>query len=226
MCRQNDSHMIALLHGLMKCVDARTETLFTTVILGLFLNSICAQTPYYLTVESAPAVGEGGTVYRFYVQMQDETDRLSAVFGNDDSSLLLNTPSGAFNSTFNSSWSASGINPAFLPVFPDLADDSYATIGLTGPASTSGIVSSVDPSIVEDANQPITPYFSTPGATSLEASTLTGASWYILNTAANGLPNADMRVLIAQVTTTGPISGQLNYQVFPLGVGEREGRWR
>ena len=28
-----------------------------------------------------------------------------------------------------------------------------------------------------------------------------------------------MRVLIAQVTTAGAISGQMNYQVFPLGVG-------
>ncbi|MDA0941025.1 MAG: hypothetical protein O2990_08480, partial [Bacteroidetes bacterium] len=151
--------------------------------------------------------------------MQDPTDRMSAVFGNDQASLLINTPAGAFNSTFNSSWNASGINPAFLPVFPDMADDTYATIGLTGPASTSGIAGAADPSIVEDSNQPITPYFLTPGATNLESSTLTGASWYILNTAANGLPDANLRVLIAQVTTAGAISGQMNYQVFPLGVG-------
>ena len=104
-------------------------------------------------------------------------------------------------------------------MFPELADDTYATIGLSGPASTSGIAGAADPSIVEDANQAITPYFLTPGATNLESTTLTGASWYVLNTAANGLPDADMRVLIMQVTTTGDISGQMNYQVFPLGVG-------
>ena len=158
-------------------------------------------------------------MYRFYVQMQDATDRMSAVFGNDQASLIINTPAGAFNSAFNSSWNASGINPAFLPVFPDLADDTYATIGLEGPASTSGIAGAADPSIVEDANQPVTPYFLTPGATNLTSTTLTGASWYILNTAANGLPDANLRVLIAQVTTAGDISGQMNYQVFPLGVG-------
>ena len=158
-------------------------------------------------------------VYRFYVDMQDATDRMSAVFGNDQASLLVNTPDGAFNSPFNSSWNASGINPAFLPVFPELADDSYATIGLTGPASTSGIAGAADPSIVEDANQPITPYFLTPGATNLESTTLTGASWYVLNTAANGLPDANLQVLVMQVTTTGSISGQINFQVFPLGVG-------
>ena len=118
---------------------------------------------YTLTVEATPAITAGSTTYRFYVDMQDPTDRMSAVFGNDQASLLVNTPAGAFNSPFNSSWNASGINPAFLPVFPELADDSYATIGLTGPASTSGIAGAADPSLVEDATQPITPYFLTPG---------------------------------------------------------------
>ena len=174
---------------------------------------------YTMTVEASPAVTAGLTTYRFYVDMQDATDRMSAVFGNDQASLLVNTPGGAFNSPFNSSWNASGINPAFLPVFPDLADDTYATIGLTGPASTSGIAGAADPSIVEDATQPITPFFLTPGATNLESTTLTGSSWYVLNTAANGLPDANLQVLIMQVTTSGDISGQINYQVFPLGVG-------
>ena len=41
-------------------------------------------------------------VYRFYVQMQDVTDRMSAVFGNDQASLLVNTPDGAFNSLWRS----------------------------------------------------------------------------------------------------------------------------
>ena len=33
------------------------------------------------------------------------------------------------------------------------------------------------------------------------------------------MPDATGRVLVMQVTTTGAISGQVNYQVFPLGVG-------
>ena len=69
---------------------------------------------YPLVVEASPAVGAGGTVYRFYVQMQDASDRMSVVFGNDQESLLVNTPAGAFNSPFNSSWNASGIVSAFL----------------------------------------------------------------------------------------------------------------
>ena len=172
-----------------------------------------------MIVESSPAITPGLTTYRFYVEMQDATDRMSAVFGNDQANLMVNAPEGVFNNTFNSSWNASGINPAFLASFPELADDSYATIGLTGPASTSGIDGAADPSLVEDSTQPLSPFFLTDGATSLESNTLTGASWYVLNTAANGLPDSSGRVLIMQVTTSGDISGQINYQVFPLGVG-------
>ena len=73
-----------------------------------------AASAYSLTVESSPAVGAGGTVYRFYVNAQDATDKISAVFGNDQAHLVINTPDNIFNSTFNASWSASGINPAFF----------------------------------------------------------------------------------------------------------------
>ena len=112
---------------------------------------------YPLSVESYPAVQEGLTTYRFYINMQDPTDRMSAVYGNNDAPLYINTPDGAYNSAFNSGWSAAGINPAFLGTFPELADDTYATIGLTGPASSSGVANAADPSVVEDSAQPITP---------------------------------------------------------------------
>ena len=56
----------------------------------------------------------------------------------------------------------------------------------------------------------------------MNVNTLTGASWYVLNTAANALPDADQRWLVAQITTTGSISGTLNYQIFPLGDGANQ----
>ena len=178
--------------------------------------------PFTLTIEaSSPAAAEG-TTYRFYVNLTDATDRMSAVFGDNESNLIVNTPDGAFNASSNASWSAAGINPAFLSFFPEMADDTYATIGLDGPASASDIVGALDPSIVEDVDHTVTPYFLTNGATLLDASSLIGASWYVLSTAVNGLPNSDMRVLVLQVTTTGTISGTINYQVFPLGVGADE----
>ena len=177
---------------------------------------------YDLTIETFPAVQEGLTTYRFYVNMVDATDRMSAVYGNDEAALVINTPEGAYNSPFNSMWNASGINPAFLDAFPELADDTYATIGLTGPAATSGIPDAANPSIVEDAGQPITPYFNTDGALEALSNTLTGMSWYVLNNAGNGLPDENMQVLVMQITTAGGVSGTINYQVFPLGLGEND----
>ena len=77
--------------------------------------------------------------------------------------------------------------------------------------------------MVEDSELPTTVsgYFLT-GGTELNVNTLTGASWYVLNTAGNALPDADQRWLVAQITTTGSISGTLNYQIFPLGDGANQ----
>ena len=177
-------------------------------------------TPYTLVVEGEPAVVAGMTTYKFYVTLPNAGDRMSAVFGNNEATLSVDAPDGVYNSSFNANWNASGINPAFLAAFPELVSDTYATIGLTGPASSSGIAGAADPSIVEDGDQPITPFFLNDGATSLLSNSLTGASWYVLNTAANGEADSNGRSLIMQVTTGGDISGQINYQVFPLGVGE------
>ena len=49
-----------------------------------------------------------------------------------------------------------------------------------------------------------------------------GGSWYALNGHTNGLAGSELRVLIAQVTTDGDLSGQLYCQVFPNGVGADE----
>ena len=196
------------------------RSLLCAALIGLAWPSLSQG--YTLTVEAAPASDPSLTTYRFYVNMVNATDRMSAVFGNNETPLEINTPAGAFNSAFNASWNASGINPAFLPAFPELASDTYATIGLDGPASTSGLEGAADPSIAEDDDQLISPYFINPDATSLLSNTVTGASYFILNTASNGLPDEDMRVLILQVTTSGDISGTMNVQVFPEGIGANQ----
>ena len=110
----------------------------------------------------------------------------------------------------------------FVAIFPEMADDSYATIGLDGPASTSGLDGAEDPSLVQDVDVALTveDYFLS-GGTELSVNTLIGASWYVLNTATNALP-VEGRWLVAQITTSGDVSGQINYQVFPEGDGEND----
>ncbi|MGB1481316.1 MAG: hypothetical protein ACPG66_08090, partial [Flavobacteriales bacterium] len=97
-------------------------------------------------------------------------------------------------------------------------DDSYATIGLDGPASTSGIPNAADPTLAEDPNQPVTPFFLNNGVTELVINSITGSSWFALNTAGNTYPDANNEVLIAQLTSLGEVSGTINVQILPEGV--------
>ena len=183
--------------------------------------SDAALSGYTLTVEASEAVTAGLTRYRFYIDMVNATDRMSAVYGNTMDPLVVNTPMGSFNHPGNSSWNASGLSNYFLFFYPELADDTYATIGLTGPASQSGMANAMNPALAEDPTQPISPFFHTDGASGLASTSFIGATWYVLNTASNGEADDDQRVLIMQVSTTGDISGRINVQVFPMGQGDQ-----
>ena len=116
-----------------------------------------------------------------------------------------------------------GNQPCLCGAFPELVDDSFATIGLDGPASL-GPVGSEDPLLIEGDVPVINGFFTDDGADGFEVNSFVGASWFVLGSASNGLGDQDLRVLVMQVTTGGSISGQLNYQVFPLGNGANEQR--
>ena len=203
-----------------ECMNMTMRTAIWIATLVCLPSGLQAQ--YALTVDSMASAVPDQTTYRFLVNMPGEEDRMSAVFGAGDYPMLVQAPEGVYNSALNSTWNASGLNPAFVAVYPELASDTYATIGLAGPAATSGLEGAADPSIVEDVSQPISPFFLLDGETTLEASTLVGSSWYILNTASNGLPDANGQVLIMQVTTSGSLAGVINYQVFPNGDGDND----
>ena len=166
------------------------------------------------------ALLDGKTTYRLYITNLGATDFVSSIYGNNEDPLELSVPEGVYNSGFNASWSASGISPVFVGLYPQMEYDSYATIGLSQSAATSGIPGAADPSIVEDPLQQITPMFIVDGSTGVSVSSVTGIAYYILNGNPVGLPDANGRVLIMQITTTGSISGTLNVQIFPNGLGE------
>ena len=102
--------------------------------------------------------------------------------------------------------------------YPELADDSYGTIGLDGPASLAG-ANAEDPLLIEDENGFIESLFTEDGNQGFMLNTTIGGSWFTVPSASNGLPDASLKVLVMQLTTSGALSGQMNYQVFPLGVG-------
>ena len=117
----------------------------------------------------------GAKSYRLKVRMANSGDQMSAVFGVESVPMSISVPDG--HSTANST-------PLGMPrasrrifgLFPELADDSYATIGLTGPASASALAGAEDPAMVQDVAQPFTPFFIDNGSTELEINTITGGS--------------------------------------------------
>lgn len=174
---------------------------------------------YSFVVSEEPSLIDGMTKFRLYIQLSDSTDRVSAIFGTDKNPMTIEAPEGVFNSPFNASWSASGLNPNFFEAMPSMVDDSFATIGLDGPASI-GKPNSEDPIMVDDRANSWVQFFKDNEAVKLEINSVIGGSWFSLKTASNGLGDKNLQVLIAQITTSGSISGNVNAQIFPLGNGK------
>lgn len=172
-----------------------------------------SESPYTLEVATEPAHQPGLTKYLISVKLP-EGDRVSSVYGTDVHPLTVRAPKGVFNSPYNGSWSASGMNPKFFEIMPDMADDTYATIGLSTAAKMSGIEGADDPTMVQDPGAPWDVFFTEAGETDLDISTHTGGAYFVLRTAANGA-GQDGRVFLMQVTTAGDLSGAINLQLFP-----------
>lgn len=169
--------------------------------------------PYALLVETEPAQQPGLTKHLVSLILP-EGDRVSSIYGTNIHPLEVQAPAGVFNSPYNGSWSASGMNPKFFEIMPDMGDDTFATIGLTTGAKISGLEGAEDPTMVQDPGSPWDTFFTTDGETTLSIDTHTGGAWFVLRTATNGAPQ-DGKVLLMQVTTSGELRGAFNVQIFP-----------
>ena len=159
----------------------------------------------------------GQTTYRIYFQSATPNDFVTAVFGNDSIPLSLTTTTSFYQHPVGGA-SAQSINPLLVPNFPELVHDSYVTIGLSQAAAAGDGENA--PSLLASPNQDwistFEPGFGAPGS-SFVIDDMIGGIWFIYNGDANGYPDAQGRVLLAQLTTDGEIGGSLNVQYFPNG---------
>ena len=150
------------------------------------------------------------TTYRLYVNCLNAEDYVSSCSGDNDNPLIIaSTASPAwYNSAFNTSWNAQGINPMF-PVLPELAYDSYITIGAEDATSSNAehpasIWGEIDVTLEFDGDGP--------GNSVLVDDSLGGA-WYTVFPGLDeadshaGFAGDDLRVLVAQLTTAGDHRG-------------------
>ena len=225
-------HLISLLAFVSGVIAVHAQkNLMVTDLLDMYYNLVVETEVIMLDSCSDGQLGSYNNdpgealVHRFYVESLDSTDKMSAVRGWDDYPLVINAPGGVYNSPWNTSWNAYGLNPIFFGFLPCLQYDSYATINLDGPAV--GVSGAQDPSMVQDSqlSPNIEEFFmqNTLGEPAeLNVNTLTGASWYVLNTASNSLPDENGRWLVMQLTSAAHVDGVLNFQIFPLGEGANE----
>ena len=174
------------------------------------------QNGFGLAVEEHAVGGIAGmTTYRLYVTTPGPTDFVSAVAGDELNPSYLRT-STSFYQDENGGLTAGAINPLLFDFFPSSAYDSWLTIGIDQ-APAAGDDSVQDVTLASAAGDTWAADFEAGG--NLELNSFFGGSWFTTNLVSNGVAGDDNRVLIAQLTTDGTLTGQLYVQVFPNGVG-------
>lgn len=186
-------------------------------------------------VASSGGVGSippGYSTYRIYARLLDPTDRISAVFGStspDPEHSLYIGSSSAGNAIWNSQFGVTlGENlNCELYFFPDLAWDSFVTIGTLGTCfnCTGYFPYPSDVFLISDPANLFQNSFH-PGSTGLapDLGVNDGAFFVPNDGSCNGFGvGCDYRVLLAQVTVpTGTLEYRFNISIFDEAIGAAE----
>ena len=157
---------------------------------------------------------EGMTTYRMYATLPGPADVVITVFGDVEHPTSLQTTTSFYQSPLGGQFPCAN-NPILFDVYPDLAWDSWLTIGIDGPPV---------PELGEDCPQDVMSSQSTfmtdfENGSGFTIDDIIGSSWFVMPSNTNGIPDADGRVLLAQLTTDGVLSGVLHLQVLLGGIG-------
>jgi hypothetical protein len=166
---------------------------------------------YELTFERIAEHEEGELAglrtYRVYLNLDDATDRLTSLTGDDAYALELATTTSFYQHAAGSV-TPNGINETVLAMIPELAYDSYVTVGLTGTPVGEQTEVQLIPGAWSESFE---------AGESIVVNDGIGSGWYVWPTSPNGLAGDDKQILIAQLTTDGEISAQFRAQIFPKG---------
>ena len=176
---------------------------------------------YWLDIEEVMVHSEGeldGMVtYRVSLACSSEADFLEAISGGGTGALEIASTSGTwYNHPANPSWNPSGLVADSIALYPNLAFDSFLTIGAddadSGPFPVDLGWTVEDPRVefepgggnnllIDEGNGSC--YFSYPGLAAIETHP--------------GFAGDELRVLLLQITTAGEISGQFVLRIRPAG---------
>ena len=173
---------------------------------------------------------EGMKTYRMYVATAEPHDTLTAVYGNDQTPLDIQSTAPFFQNSLGAV-TPSNIQAFYYPIQPSVIYDSWVTIGIDRSPSEFGtgyssVFTASDPNVSTSWMAVFDPGSGNPGGNIL-ANTNVGGIWSITNpTVQNGIPNDDQRVLIGQFTTSGIVSGSIAVQILPQTLPEGDDEYR
>ncbi len=147
-----------------------------------------------VAVDGAPGVN----TYRIYAEFGNPNDELVAIFGIEADPLILSS-STTFYHPAGGSGTTLDVNPTIVSLVPELAFDSWLTIGLEN--QTGNEASSIGFDFSDWINL---------GA-DLVVNDPFGAVFFTLPGSAQNFP-VDGRVLMAQLSSSGTIDGEFNIQ--------------
>ncbi len=157
---------------------------------------------------------EGMTTYRLFATLPGPDDVITTVFGDAEHPTSVQTSTSFFQSEIGGQFPCAN-NPILFDAFPTLAWDSWLTLGISGPPDAS--LGEDCPQVVMSTGSPFTTEFENGNGFTIDD--MIGSAWFVVPSNTNGLPDEDGRVLLAQLTTDGTLSGVLYMQVLPGGVG-------
>ena len=174
---------------------------------------------------SVADIPAGYTTYRIYAELTNELDFVSAVYGNAETPMSLQSTGDIYQTPLGG-LIGTDINSAFFAVFPALEYDSWFTIDASFAGDGEGEIATAVPPGIEA----FTDFENGQGFVLNDAF---GASWFTTYACALqaqnlddlaacadgkiGFAGDDLRVLLAQITTDGALTGIFNVQVFPNG---------
>ena len=186
---------------------------------------------YALTIEEHAVDGiPGHTTYRIYVDVASPLDFVTSIFTLENGAMPFSLTSTAtpnwynFDDGFATYDFGATINPLFLSTFPEMAYDSWLTIGAADASEASGI------SFFTIGAEAAWAAFN--AGEDVNISSTAGAFMIGLQPGCSRNPTApnpcsvdhpayggdDHRVLLGQITTTGTLSGSLAVQILEDGV--------
>ena len=190
-------------------------------------GALTGLSPYSLTVEEHAVDGiPGHTTYRLYVNMEHPNDYLSAIYGEGTENALAltstSTPNWHNDEIVNVNYGTE-IMPIMLGAFPALAYDSWFTFG-SDTANADLNIGSIDASgtFWNTFNSGADIMVNDPAGFTLyntrDCTLPPGDGAGSCDTNHPAVGGEDGRVLIAQITTEGTLSGELSVQILQNGI--------